>query len=209
MLVRLPLLLRQQVRVEASKSPRPPLCVPGSSPGCAQRPGRGARACAHIREPHTQACPLVCAWPLGQPTSQSAECPVWEHWLSLLLTEFWLRGRNRKEPVSAHKAHPHRGRQAGRQPELLVGLRRIRVSCEAAAAGLWGSQGLCFLSLPGASACGGWSLWGGRSGERGQTPLVLWAVLGVLSSIQPHLGQGPLRTRERVQCFLFVVGQDY
>ena len=28
----------------------------------------------------------------GEPTSQTAQCPVWEHGLSLLLTEFGVEG---------------------------------------------------------------------------------------------------------------------
>lgn len=28
----------------------------------------------------------------GESASQTAECPVWEHWLSLLLTEFEVKG---------------------------------------------------------------------------------------------------------------------
>lgn len=112
MLVRLPLLLLQQVQVEASESPRPPRVCAVSFPGRAQQPASGACTYAHIRVPHTLACPLVCAWALGEPISQAAECPVWEHGLRLLLTEFGVEGA-KQEGAGFRPQGPPTEQQAG------------------------------------------------------------------------------------------------
>lgn len=94
-------------------SPRDHPCVCARLlPRCAQQPASGARAYAHIRVPHTHACPLVCAWALGEPTSQTTECPVWEHGLSLLLTEFGVEGA-KQEGAGFRPQGPPTERQAG------------------------------------------------------------------------------------------------
>lgn len=77
----------------------------------------GLTVCAHTSTIHVLARWCVPGlW--GEPTSQTAECPVWEHGLSLLLTESGVEGgQNRKEQVSAHRAHP----RSCRQLELVCG----------------------------------------------------------------------------------------
>lgn len=188
----------------ASPRDRPSMRVPVSSPACAQQHVSGAHVHAHIRVPPPHACaPGMC---LGSGVNLAAgrwDAQFGNDGSSRFSPALGWRGRNRKELVSAHKAHPRSCRAVG---SLFVGLCSILVSrglptrgSETAAAGspprlqagpcraTGAPGGLCFPSLP--SACSkdmnlgqngpsAWrvdgSLWGRRTGERRQThPCVL------------------------------------
>lgn len=204
-MVRLPLLLLQQVRVGASKSPRPPLhaCACLFPRVCTAACQRGSCARTHTCPPPHACAPGVC---LGSGVNLAAgrwDAQFGNDGSSRFSPALGWRGRNRKELVSAHKAHPRSCRAVG---SLFVGLCSILVSRglptrggETAAAGspprlqagpcraTGAPGGLCFPSLP--SACSkdtnlgqngpsAWrvdsSLWGRRTGERRQThPCVL------------------------------------
>lgn len=102
----------------------PRVCV--SAPACARQHGSRVRVQTHVRGPsHTHA---LLGWARGSglhlPASRWA-CPVWEPWLSLLLTKVRVEGTKQEGVVSAHRAHP-RSHRAVRS--LFAGLCSIPVS---------------------------------------------------------------------------------
>lgn len=195
--------------MEASKSLRLPVCVCV----CHVFP----HVCVHTQVSPGHTCAHRCTPGLWSESSrQIVGCPVWEHWLSLLLTEFEVVGVKQEGAGFRPQGPPTEWQAVGAclwacevsypgelgasppLPEVVRQQLLARGAQEGPCWALGAPRGLYFLSLPGIrsgsqpaglmAACGA-----GVLGKRTDSGLCSVQLLRVLDSVQVHLGPGPGR----------------